>query len=366
MNTFIRNLRSCALMTACFIGLNTTAVLADDGHSGEGLTSTAYKHAPIGVMGEHMHNKGEFMLSYRYMHMDMHGNRSGTSRVDPNTIATTLAHPYAPPATVRVVPTDMQMDMHMVGAMYAPLDDLTLMIMGMYHDKSMNHITYAGMAGSTVRGHFNTESKGWGDTKVSGLIRLHKDSTHNVHLNLGLSLPTGSIKETDQVLAPNGTTPTLRLPYGMQLGTGTFDLLPGITYQGYQGDWNWGAQYSAEIRLEDENSQGYSWGDKHTVTAWGAYQWAPWVSTSLRMTAWTQDEIDGRDTQIGAPVQTANPDNYGGNFVDAGIGVNFIIPEGPLVNHRFAIEANVPVHRDVNGTQLENDWGVTAGWQYAF
>ena len=366
MNTFIRNMRFGALMTACLIWLNTNMALADSDHSGEGLTSSAHKHAPLGVMGDHMHNKGEFMLSYRYMHMDMQGNRSGTSSIDPDTIATTLVNPYGPPATVRVVPTDMQMGMHMVGGMYAPIDDLTLMIMGMYHEKSMDHLTYMGMAGTTIRGSFTTESKGWGDTKVGGLYRLYTGATHNVHLNLGVSLPTGSIKQTDTVLAPNGMTPTLRLPYGMQLGTGTYDLLPGITYQGYDGDWNWGAQYSAEIRLEDENDQGYSWGDRHQITAWGAYQWAPWVSTSLRLTAWTQDEIDGRDTNIAAPVHTANPDNYGGNFVDAGIGVNFIIPEGPLVNHRLAIEANVPVHRDVNGVQLEKDWGVTLGWQYAF
>ena len=35
----------------------------------------ADSHAPIGVMGEHMHKKGEWMLSYRYMYMDMEGSR---------------------------------------------------------------------------------------------------------------------------------------------------------------------------------------------------------------------------------------------------------------------------------------------------
>ena len=31
----------------------------------------ADSHAPIGVMGDHMHKKGKFMTSYRYMYMDM-------------------------------------------------------------------------------------------------------------------------------------------------------------------------------------------------------------------------------------------------------------------------------------------------------
>ena len=33
-------------------------------------------HAPISVMGDHLHKKGEFMLSYRFMQMRMEGNLS--------------------------------------------------------------------------------------------------------------------------------------------------------------------------------------------------------------------------------------------------------------------------------------------------
>ena len=34
-------------------------------------------HAPIGVMGDHMHKKGEYMMSYRYMTMNMGGLLDG-------------------------------------------------------------------------------------------------------------------------------------------------------------------------------------------------------------------------------------------------------------------------------------------------
>ena len=157
------------------------------------------------------------------------------------------------------------------------------------------------------------------------------------------------------------------MPYAMQLGTGTYDLLPGITWNGNDGDrWRWGAQYNAEIRLEDENDEGYSWGNKHQLTGWASYEWQKWMSTSIRLTGTEQSEIDGRDPLITAPVQTANPDNYGGRTFEAGFGANFIIPRGPLVDHRLAIEATVPVHRDLNGVQMERDWSVMIGWQYAF
>ena len=256
-------------------------------------------------MSDHLHKKGEWMFSYRYMRMHMEGNRIGDNSVSPTTIATTVPNrffgrPMQPP-TLRVVPTKMTMDMHMFGAMYAPTDDLTLMGMVNYIEKEMDHLTFMGPAGPAIRGSFTTRSEGFGDVKLGGLYRLYDDSVHHFHLNLGLSLPTGDITQRDDVLAPTGARPTLRLPYAMQLGTGTFDLLPGITYNGRVGDVSWGAQYRAEIRLEDENDEGYAWGDKHAVTAWAAYQWAPWISTSLRVDAMTQDSIDGIDPRIVAP-----------------------------------------------------------------
>ncbi|MEM7730934.1 MAG: transporter, partial [Pseudomonadota bacterium] len=161
------------------------------------------------------------------------GNRIGTDSVSPETIATTVPNrffgrPMQPP-TLRVVPTEMSMNMHMVGAMYAPTDWLTLMAMGSYVTKDMDHITFMGPAGTTRLGTFTTNSSGFGDTKLGGLVRLYEDETHHLHANIGFSLPTGSITETDRVLAPTGMRPTLRLPYAMQLGSGTFDLLPGLT-----------------------------------------------------------------------------------------------------------------------------------------
>ncbi|MEC9283173.1 MAG: hypothetical protein VX642_10700, partial [Bdellovibrionota bacterium] len=35
-------------------------------------------HAPIGVMADHSHNKGEMMASYRLMQMDMDGIINGS------------------------------------------------------------------------------------------------------------------------------------------------------------------------------------------------------------------------------------------------------------------------------------------------
>ena len=343
---------------------------ANHSAGGEHHDHTQHAAAPIGVMRDHVHPKGDFMFSYRFMRMHMEGNRIGDNRVSPATIATTVPNRFSglpmQPPTLRVVPTKMTMDMHMFGAMYAPTNDLTLMAMVNYIEKEMDHLSFfVPMAGGGI-GTFTTRSQGFGDVKISGLYRLFDNQVHHLHLNLGLSLPTGSITERDDVLTPLNTRPTLRLPYAMQLGSGTFDLLPGLSYTGSIGDVSWGAQYRAEIRLEDENDEGYALGDKHALTAWLAYRWAPWISTSLRLDGMTQDSIDGIDPQIVAPVQTADPDNYGGERVDAYLGVTLTGQSGTFEGHRLALEVGTPIYQDLNGPQMETDWTATLGWQKVF
>ncbi len=329
----------------------------------------ADSHAPIGIMGDHMHKKGEWMLSYRYGRMDMKDNRDGTSDLSPEEIATTIPNRFfgtpGQPPTLRVVPTKMTMEMHMIGGMYAPSDVYTLMVMGSYVKREMDHITFQGGAGTTRLGEFTTKSSGWGDTKVGSLIRLYEDKTHHVHLNAGLSLPTGSITEEDDVLTPMNARPTLRMPYAMQLGSGTYDLLPGITYAGAKDKFGWGTQYAGVIRMS-ENDENYSLGNKHQLSAWGSYLIHPAVSVSGRITAEKESQIDGIDTQIVAPVQTADPDNFGGKRVSASLGLNTVVPDGVLKGHRFSVEGTLPVYQNLNGPQMKRDTAVMFGWSKAF
>ncbi len=151
----------------------------------------------------------------------------------------------------------------------------------------------------------------------------------------------------------------------MQLGSGTWDVLPGAVYTHRSGNFSWGAQYRGFIRAQDENDQGYALGDLHQGTVWAQYQWQPWMSSSLRLAARTQDKIDGIDLNIVAPVQTANPDFYGGERVDLLFGVNLVGQRSLACGHRLAAEFGVPVYQDLNGPQLETDWTFMIGWQKA-
>ncbi len=365
----MKNFSKTSLLASTILVLGSTQIHAQERHVSNHDNHTGHVHptgpaAPISIMGDHVHDKGEWMLSYRIGHMHMEGNRKGTNSISPSEIVSTVSNPNAPPANVRVVPTKMHMKMHMLGVMYGLTDNLTLMAMASYMYKNMDHVTFQGMAGTTELGTFNTKSSGIGDTKISGIYNLFQSHNHRINLQMGISLPTGSIKEKDNVLTPMNTRPSLRLPYAMQLGSGTYDALPGITYVGNNGKWGWGTQYNAVIRMESENSQNYRLGHQHRLTAWGAYDLGNGFTLNALANAETLGEIKGRDENIAAPVQTANPDNYGGDIIELGAG--FTYEPKDLENLSVGLDFRAPVYQDLNGVQMERDYTISAGITFRF
>lgn len=353
------------LVKPMLVLLVVTEAQADPAHVGHANT-----HAPIGVMGDHLHAKGEWMLSYRFMRMDMHGNQQGRERITPEQIVTQIpnrfaANPMMPP-TLRVVPLEMTTDMHMFGVMRGLSDNVTLMLMLNLVEKDMEHVTFAGGMGTTVLGRFRTRISGLGDTRVSALVQVYRDPVHAVHLNLGLSLPTGDNDETGAVLTPMGMMPRARLPYAMQLGTGTYNAEPGVTYSGISHHFNWGAQLLYSTPIDGFNDEGYRPGDRFALTAWLGYAFTPALNVTVRTSYRDLDRIDGLDPLIMAAVQTADPGNYGGQTTDIAFGANYLVQSGTLKGHRFALEYQTVLNQDVNGVQLEMADMLTLGYQLAF
>ncbi len=321
-------------------------------------------HAPIGVMGDHRHKQGELMVSYRYMRMEMGGNRDGTRNLSPGAIVAVpnrFANLPMQPPTLRVVPTRMTTDMHMFGVMFAPSHRITLMGMASYLKKKMDHITFRGATGSNRLGKFTTQTSGAGDTRVMALIGLNHNPHSRWHATVGVSLPTGDIKQSDAILTPADTRPSPRLPYPMQLGSGTYDAIVGLTYAANSGTWGWGGQSMSTVRL-GENDAGYSFGNEHRLSGWLSYTVTPRLSLSGRLAYYERGNISGRDRRIVAPVQTADPDRQGIERWDLIAGANVLFSN----QHRIALDFSVPLTQDLDGPQLETDWQLILGWQYTY
>lgn len=324
-------------------------------------------HAPIGVMGDHVHKKGEWMFSYRYMYMNMEPNYDGSSEVSVNDV---LNQGFL------VSPKDMQMQMHMFGLMYALSDEATVMFGLPYIIKDMSH-QIGGPPSFPLRGRtFETHTSGLGDAKLTLLYKIWEGDGQNLILNAGASLPTGSIDETGYIPLPPPAGSSPVLPYPMQLGSGSFGLIPGLTYNG-ENDWlSWGAQAKGTLWVND-NSADYRQGDSFLGTAWVAKPWFDWVSTSFRLSYSIWGNLSGADSRISqnAPmpgmksVPTAQPNLRGGQRLDVLFGANFVIPlprELALDTLRLAVEGGFPAWQDLDGPQLGQDWQITAGLQFSW
>jgi len=303
-------------------------------------------HAPISVMGDHMHGKGEWMFSYRSMFMNMGNLKSGNEDVSFDNALTTYM----------VTPTKMPMYMHMLNAMYAISDNMTLAAMTNVTTMTMDHITRSG-------GSFTTEVSGIGDVSLTVLARLFNKNSTTMHANLGVSLPTGSItkKDVTPASAPNATV----LPYPMQLGSGTVDAHIGLTYLYQTNFLSYGAQLKSVFRF-GENKRTYRYGNRFSFNNWIAAKASDWLSLSLRLEGIKVEELNGLDPNLNPMmVVTADTMNSGGDYINAGFGFNVYIPNGSLKNLRVGLEVATPLYQDLNGIQLKNKEQITLGIQYS-
>lgn len=323
------------------------------------------EHAPISVMGDHTHRNGGWMVSYRYMYMDMDGMRRGNDRISSSDV---FDEAYA------VAPESMTMEMHMLGLMYGLSDKLTFTIMGNYTESEMEHriisqaIANGINAGAT---EFTTHTSGVGDVRLGGLYRFYIKENRKAHFGLHFSLPTGSIDEKDRIPGMGGPSDQ-QLPAAMQLGSGTFDLLPSLTYVQQLNDWSYGIQGNAVIRLESENDNGYRIGNVFGTTAWTGYKLNNWLALNTGLNYAHEGKLKGdqqgvsQNSMVGRSVTTAFGENYGGERLDVIFGINGYVPKGNFKDQRLAIDLRLPLWQDLNGLQLETDLSLTIGWQAAF
>jgi hypothetical protein len=335
--------------------LSALLSLSSFAHNEPWTASRPDGHAPISVMGDHMHAMGEWMVSYRYMTMEMEGLLDGSN----DTSANVAANKYdfemvmppmpTPMSSPGMLPKDMSMDMHMFGAMHAISDQWTLMCMINYLDNEM-----------TMQNGDKMETSGLGDLKIGGLYDLARwEDGRRAHLSLGFSAPTGSIDEKSGANI---------VGYGMQLGSGTWDFQPAITYLGQTENYSYGAQLGGVLRIGD-NDQGYTLGNRLDATVWGARKITDSLSASLKIDHTCQEEVDGEHNGLKSRKGMSpsnHPDHQGRDLTAVGLGLNYYFQSGALKGHRIAAEWETPIHQKVNGVQLELDSSWTLGWQYAW
>ncbi|TAH25493.1 MAG: transporter [Cytophagales bacterium] len=308
--------------------------------------------SPLSTMISHVHPKGKWMFAYRAMTMHMEGNYLQGKRIS----ETKLFDNYLMGAE------HMNMQMHMIMIMVGLSDKFTIMSMLNFNYSNMSMIMPENESGHT---HNNDESHshnhhmkstGLGDTKIYALYSLINNSRHDLIGSLGLSIPSGSIKkEGHKSLYP------LRMPYMMQLGSGSFEVLPSLSYLYKINKWNLGAQINYIIRAND-NVLTYRLGNELSVNSWAAYLITDWLSTSIKAEYLYIGTIKGKDNSLFELAEpAANSKNYGGNLLNIHYGVNFFIKQ-----HRLSIELAIPITQHWQGIQMHRKLFGYFGWQIMF
>jgi len=356
------------ILLACFsIGL--FAQEAEPMHDHSKMEKMSSKHhsmrhisAPIGIMGS-MHHKG-FMLSIKHGFMKMNGNILDGKNIG-NSKILKMPNPLGNmPANLSIIPQNMDMKMTMIDAMYAPSNNLTFMVMATYASRDMKLNTYSPMMSRGLIGQFNTSSSDLSDISFSTLFQIAQTKHSKWHGEISFKKSIGKDNSMAQGLTPMGKKMNMIMPYAMQPGDGSSSLVLGLTNaRELKEGMIWGTQLKRKMVVSKSS---WSFGDQTEFNSWIQYPFSKHVSISSRFKFIDQDVLSGSNALIMAPVQTANPKNYGGTEAFLGLGMNINFDVFPGGNDSIGIEILKPVNQNKNNLQMKTDYQAIIGYQKSF
>ncbi|KAF2989978.1 outer membrane beta-barrel protein [Methylocystis sp. MJC1] len=321
---------------------------------------------PLAVFGDNMPEPGRATLSIIPRFVTNANSLIGTKNVSSQYIVSTTPWYWAPFASnLRVVPQYQFIQSETMTLAYGLSKDFSIVLAAGLVQKHSHLMTFYGSSNLIPRGMSFPGTDSLEDTSATIIWRAYQDPIHRLKFNLGMSFPTGSTyNQGGALLQPAGAYGIGRAFYGMQSGTGTFDLLPGVLYAGTIAPWSWGLSYRARLPL-GVNNEGYMWGNYQELNAWGGYTWFPGFTTTARVNFNIQSPIVGNDWWMVGKLQSANPNFYGGKRIEIYGGAEI---DGKLFGapgFSVGLEGGVPVYQNLNGPQLARAWqaGMALRWK---
>jgi hypothetical protein len=324
--------------------------------------------APIGVFGANQPRSHRFVLTLSSNYSRTDSNLIGTHYVSPNYIITNVASDRTPMSgshLLRVVPLNGHAVGEFATVAYGVSGRIALVITGGWLVKHKDLETYKGLSGQTELGTSHPSTRGLSDTTIAGLYRIYQDSDNAVSVSFALGLPTGAYRNSWAPLSPAGTYVNKTAVYGMQEGSGTYTILPGIAYTGTAKSLAWGLSYRAVLPLAS-NADGWRFGNSQTASIWSGYKWASGLISTLRIGGTVQGRIRGQGSDILGYAEGNVPVFSGGRELDINLGAT--VPGRLLRIPKLLVqaEAGVPIYQNLNGPQAASQWTGALRVQYRF
>lgn len=297
--------------------------------------------APPGVTGDHTLKQGHALFSYRYSVVGYQASQIGSHLATAGRVLQQFNY----------APQQMYKQQHLLLLEYAPTDNLTYLLQFPIQENSINYLT---SSGTTIH-DANTQL---GDISMWALYALKRWKNQQIHANLGLSIPTNLIQTLNQFSTPG----SVHLSYPIRVGSGSYELLPGLTYRGQTEKWTWGVQSIATLPL-GYNRYGYEVGHSIDINAWAWRRLTKGFAASGRLHGMGWGNIHGYDANLTpALVETNSPNLQAGTRLDLLFGGQYYAPWIRVPGNWFSIEAGCPIYQNLHGPQPRATWLLNGGW----
>lgn len=300
--------------------------------------------APVGIIADRTLAAGALEVGYRFSNVDAEGIKSGPDRLGEDDVLRIF----------QFVPIARSVDTHVLTLGYGVDDDITVMANLGYVSKRRET--------ASADAFVIQETSDIADAEIDVLWDVWERGAYRAHVQLGAVIPLGSVEETG-VFPDASEAP---LPYDMQIGTGSWALVPGAVVATQNENGTVGLQLLGVIHLT-ENNRDWRPGNRVEANAWAAYRLNDIFSISSGVRASGSEAIEGFDVELETFRDPGDLSlSFGGTRVDIPLGLNVRLQDGPLAGHRFGVEFAWTVHENLDGPLLASDWGFTVGWQSIF
>ncbi|MBG87492.1 MAG: hypothetical protein CMO80_11410 [Verrucomicrobiales bacterium] len=190
----------------------------------------------------------KWSISQRLIRISFAGNRDGVRELSDDEVL--WARPPAPRTDKNypIVPHAIHQEAYVTKIGYEMNDRWSWNFLTPYIVQETDHIANTARGAIPADfGNFIIRSEGVGDLTLSPSYLAWENEDMSLTLYNGLSMPVGAIDEKGDMPAPGDAN---QLPYTMQLGSGTFDYLPGVAFAGTYRQLGWSIQALGTVRQE--------------------------------------------------------------------------------------------------------------------
>jgi len=245
-------------------------------------------------------------------------------------------------------PTNRELDVASLISVlgYGINSDLAVFGVLPYLDKELDLTTGSGQ-------RISRDTNGIGDLSLFGRFTIYRHNATGYNFNiapfLGIETPTGENDDRDRL----GT-----LPAPLQAGSGSWDPFVGLVMSYQTLDYQVDTQVSYKVNTQGND---FEFGDEFAFDASLQYRlWPRELGAGVPAFFYSVLEINLLHQKKNEINGSNDPDSGGTSF--------FLSPGVQYVTRRWVVEAivQVPVAQDLNGTTLQDDFIVRAGFRIAF